>query len=32
MDWANTNHLLQSLLIAAGCVALAMGYAAGRKL
>lgn len=32
MDWANTNHLLQALLVS-GCVfMLFMGFNAGRKL
>lgn len=31
MDWNNTNHLLQALLIVAAVFALFMGYRAGDK-
>lgn len=31
MDWANTNHLLQALLVCICVLMLVMGYRAGDK-
>lgn len=31
MDWANSNHLLQALLVCACVVVFCMGYASGDK-
>lgn len=32
MDWENTSHVMQALLVGLACVVFFMGYRAGDKL